>query len=397
MWSRSSILYLLANFVSTFGDALLVLVLPVGLSLELKDDRVAVFMWLIPSIAMFVASYFSKLVKDRTRSSVKDYSLILVAIGFLEVILYLLVRSSENISNKFFFSIAFVALYAFSKEGIPKLLYNTSIFLYFVDGKNYGKYSLSAGILNIAAYSLAAVIGAQLCSIEHWRSVLLVDTLTFFVFAYVLYTFASKEQFEAPSEDDKKVDGKDYAYPISPQRWIGMIVPVIFGINALGWNYFPIINERLGITDSKHSLLEYALVRAPALFLGLWLVAKIVKNRALFLLLVFIPAGYLFCNFLYVTVPLRPSFTLLLVVQGFLSSIYWAIDSTFRAKLPPGQLVEFNTFVLRSLAIIQFVACICSLWVMKDVINRGIYIPYFMIAVVAFAFLNSRRLKVAKA
>jgi len=393
MWSRSSILYLIANFVSTFGDALLVLVLPVGLALELKDDRVAVFMWLIPAIAMFVASFFGKIVKDRSSSSVKDFSLILVCIGLLEVTLYLLIRSSDSIAAKFFYSIGFVALYAFSKEGIPKLLYNTSIYLYFVDGKNYGKYSISVGILNIAAYSLAAIVGAQICNLEHWRTVLLVDTMTFFVFAYILFTFARKEQFSPPSGSDKKADGSNYTYAVNPRRWIGMVVPMLFGINALAYNYFPIINDRLAIADSKNSLLEYGLVRAPALLLGVWLVAKIVRARAMHLLLLIIPTAYLICSFLYVAIPMQTSFTLLLVTQGLLSSIYWPIDSTFRAKIDGTHLVEFNTFVLRSLAIIQFVACLCSLWVMKEVSTRSIYIPYIMFGVVLLAIINSQRLK----
>ena len=242
--TSAEIAFLVFGSISTFGDTLLLFAVPNGLGLHFDDLRLSTLMWMFPAIAIFLSSYLSGVAKKRVGSSRIDYAIILTFIGTLEVLLWLSVKDS---TDKFWVTVAtsvFVLFYAFSKEGLPRLLVMVRMYDYFCkDAKRLPRVIGWKASVDVLASFLAIASSGFLIEKWSWMHSLIIDALTFFGFAFALWWFGSDVEVTPQSAPAPASDlGESSSGDASPRKTmlnadlkpIVVIVPLLFGLSALG-------------------------------------------------------------------------------------------------------------------------------------------------------------------
>lgn len=349
--------FLAASFASTVGDTLLVFAVPIGLGLETGDLRSSVLMWLIPAIAVYFSSFLHSQVSKSAENARRNYAVLLIAVALLELIVAALVIDGRFNSYRTLLISIFIFGYAFIKEGVPRLLYVVSVYSYFVDAKDYAK---AAGLnhgLNIAATLAGTLLASILISSGTWRWALAIDAATFLVLASALL-MAGKDPKVNQSEANTDLPQSIPKLPIF--NYILITVTALPIANSLVWNYLPLFGERYSIVSASQGLYLIALLRLPGMVAGFNLTGMIKKLGSTRLILG-IPAANIIASLAFVIFPSLASYCLLIIVQGFVSGVYWPTDYTKRSELPHVRLVPFNKHALRRIAVFQALACVAAI------------------------------------
>lgn len=186
------LLFLIASFVSVMGDTLLVFAVPIGLGLETRDLSATAFIWLVPTVSMFTATFLQKQVVNRRHSARTSYASIVMSVAILElVVAFFAMRGTSSLELKIFIGL-FVLGYAFIKEGIPRLLYVVSVYNYFGEAEDYSRIAGLSAALNTLAALAGTLLASLLISKGSWKYALLIDAASFLVLGCTLF-FAGRD------------------------------------------------------------------------------------------------------------------------------------------------------------------------------------------------------------
>lgn len=385
MKDKRVIFFLIASFFSTFGDTLLVFAVPSGLGIETQDVRSAVLMWLIPAIAMFLSTFLSRKIISREKTARRDYASLLIALGLLEVVIAALTFVYVTKAETLVLICSFVFIYALAKEGIPRLFYTVSVYRYFVDDEQYSRIAGANAALGVAAGLIGTLAAALLISMNQWKIALVLDATTFLVLGYVIFRYGRDtkdvEVVEAAPSRDLPALGLQRT-----QYMILFAGPLLFGLNALVWNYLPLLAEKMGTASVVSSIAMIAFLRLPGILSG-FQITNIVKFMSYQKLVVALPALTIITTIAFTLYPSIIVLASLIVIQGLVAGLYWPADYSLRSKLKSQALIHFNTMVVRRLSVVQFIACLIAFYIFSPNELALQLLPYAILAITIISAL----------
>lgn len=362
--------FLGASFFSTFGDVLLVTAVPFGVGVETGGIQVTLTFWLVPALAVLAASLLGGYVHRRAHTARADYTRLLFGIAVLEAVTAVLALRFRGPVSTVLLCTLFVALYAFAKEGIPRLFYTVSVYRYFISSSGYAKLAGRKAGLDIVAALTAALTAAALVDGGTWRYALVVDAATFVVLGATLLV-AGRDDVpeEVPRNEPPRADTASLEAPARRALRSGLAavlvaIPLLHGVNASFINYLPLINEQLGVLSVAASLALLAVLRLPGMVLGLAYdrVQRLVDPTVWVAVL---PALYVALALAYLAFPSALAYYAILVVGGLNVGVLAPSDAVLRNHLPHDVLVSYNTLVLRWLGVFQAGACLAVLVILN--------------------------------
>ncbi|MEZ8579189.1 MFS transporter [Vibrio splendidus] len=354
--------FLVVSFLSSFGDTLLVLALPMGIGQETGNISIALIAWFVPSIAMVISSYFSKAVKNRRESERVDYGMLLLAIAFCEVGFGIGIFMTDSYELTILLIIGFVFLYALAKEGISRLIYNVSIYKFFCSDKDYANLSGKKAGLDIAAGLLGVVGAAYLVGTGDWRMALIIDAATFVLLA-TLILFLGRDNHPTDlnkPEEEQRLETISEAQ-ITHVKWIAIGFPVLHAVNALYAYFQPLIVERADIMTAEQSLLFLALMRLPSMVGGFYF-NRLIAHLAVHRIVVICPMIYISASALFVMMPNTLTMLLTMFAGGLNIAVYMPAFVNILNALPRNETIEVNKIVLRAIGYFQGSACLISMY-----------------------------------
>lgn len=359
-------LFFVASFLSSFGDALLVCAIPYGLGAEKSDIRFAVIMWLFPSISIFAATLLSPLIKKREDSARTDYSFILISVALIELIFaYLLRDKALSTENVLYLSSLFVILYAFVKEGIPRIFYNISLFKYFFSEDDFTKAVGKKSFLDIVALTFGGFLASYFISTGSWRIAFLLDALTFLILGLTVF-FAGKDTIKATEIKDNEFSTTTNTQilrlqnHINPFVLIPMAVGLLFGVSGLIGNYLPLIANEAGIATASTSIIILIFCRLPGMIGGFKL-SPIVNKIGADRIMLAIPIFSIATVTSFLVFPNLVTLMLCFAVSGITIGLFNPADLVLRNRLSKDFLVPLNTFATQILSFSQFFGCIVAM------------------------------------
>ncbi|MEV6986123.1 MFS transporter [Sphaerisporangium sp. NPDC051017] len=390
MTSRSRS-FLIANFISTLGDVMVVTAIPFGVGLETGRIENTIIFWLVPALAVLGASFFGKRISRRKSTARVDYARLLMGIAVAEVVISLLTLLFRGPISTLVISTLFVALYAFAKEGIPRILYQVAMYRYFVKAEEYARLAgLKAGLDIVAALG-AILFSAAVVASGTWRYVLLFDALTFVVLSVTMWKVGRDPESVAPVPIAEKTTTRSGAAPDLRAGLVSVLIaiPLFHGVNAAFVNYLPLINQELGVMAASTSITLLAVLRAPGMLLGLGFdkIRKYVPARTW---TTFLPVAYVLIALTYLASPNVWSVYALLFLGGLNVGVFAPSDAIIRNEIPEAHLVGFNVIVLRWLGVFQALACLSALAVFRTLTVHTGLLAIIVVASVVFAVLLPR-------
>ena len=358
------LLFLLSSFISSFGDMLLVCAIPAGLGVDTNDIRMAIFMWFIPAIAMYLSSYFYKKISLRTHHARRDYALLLIGIAIIEIVTAILAFSFNGPLYTIIISCIFVFFYAFAKEGIPRIFYDVQIYRFFVTDDNYAKLAGWHNALGILAKVLGGLLAGYLILKGTWKSAFIVDALTFFVFGLAIL-FAGKNTVEKIKGNDSLTSKslskansiqEDYTFLL---KAINVVMPLLFGLNALAWNYMVLILKKLSIAEVSDGIFMMTLLQIPGLIIGAnfhW-VKNVISIKHLILT---IPILFFSSVVLFFIDPRIEIYFASVLLSGVVYGLLWPAERYIKSRMENKEMIYFNSLVLKRLSLFQFLSCVCA-------------------------------------
>jgi hypothetical protein len=383
--------FLAANFCSTLGDVMVVTAVPFGVGVETGRIEFTLIFWFVPALAVLAASFLGNRVRRRSATGRVDYARLLLAIAAVEIVASLLALRFHAPLATLVITAVFVALYAFAKEGVPRLLYQVAVYRYFVRPQEYARLAGFKAGLDIVAALGAILIASAVVASGTWRYVLLFDALTFVGLSFTMWRVGRDpvpSAVAAPVEQDGAEQAGETAARARSLRLglaaVLIAIPLFHGVNAAFVNYLPLINEKLAVMTASTSILLLAVLRAPGLLLGLAFdrIRRRVPPRFWATRL---PVAYVLVAASYLASPNAWSVYALLLLGGLNVGVFTPSDAIIRNSIPDEQLVGFNVIVLRWLGVFQALACLGALAVFS---TRGVdtrWLGAIVVASVVFA------------
>ncbi len=389
--SQRGFWFLTASFISAFGDIVLVTSLPQGLGFETGKISFSVVAWLVPALSVFAASFFARTIAKRHDSARLDYAKVLFAVAALEIVVSILTLFYKDPVSSLVLTILFLLGYAFVKEGIPRLLYQVTMYRFFADESEYKKLVNFKGAIDVAAMLIGMLVAAALVSAGNWRFGLLIDALSFIVFGVVLVYVGQNYYADAAlltPDSIVKIKNKE-GIDSTSLMWILMTIPFLHALNALFPNYFPMISAKMGFFDIGTSIVVIALLRLPGLIMGLFYNRLQNFISARFWIRV-LPLTYTASGFLFLLMPSSGAMGVMVFMSGLNAGVYYPADILVRSAMSGNDLVHFNTLVLRWLAIFQFTSCCIAIWIYSSgEFNRSL-VAVLLVLFAILAFFISR-------
>lgn len=383
--------FLSATFVSTFGDILAITAIPFGVGLETGNINSTVIFWLIPALAVLGASFLGNRIRRRSATARTDYARLLLAIAAMEVVVAVFALQLRDGTSTLVLSILFVSVYAFAKEGIPRILYTVAMYRYFVRPDEYAKLAGRKAALDIAAALGAVLVASFVVAAGTWRYVLLFDAVTFVALALTIQRMGRDDlaaEVTVATPATRTPGTEPLPNPLRALRpgliSILIAVPLFHGVNAAFVNYLPLINEELGILSAATSIGLLAVLRAPGMLLGLAF-GKLSARVSPRVWTVTLPTAYVLAALSYLVSPNIWSVYALLMLAGLNIGVYGPADATIRNQIPGDLLINFNVIVLRWLGVFQATAAVAAMVVFS---SPGIDLRWLGV-IVAAAVLGS--------
>jgi hypothetical protein len=340
-------------------------------------------MWLIPSIAVFFSSFLHSKVRNRRYSGRKDYATLVLVVAILEILVaFISARDLSPQSLKVCIGL-FVFGYAFIKEGVPRLLYNVSVYRYFIDSEEYSKLAGKNQALNILAGLFGTLLAAILISKGTWKLALVFDALTFLLFGLTLYLFGRDEAVSDNINPDSII--------VHPTQFATGLKSILFAMailsvaNCLVWCYLPQLSVAFGVIDLTTSLTLIAVLRLPGMFAGFWFekISAVIRNE---IIVRWLPVLNLLAASSFLAFPSVFTVCLIIIVQGFLGGIYWTADYSIRNRLDHNELVTFNTIALRRLAVFQLITCAVAMFIFRSGLHLKLSLSIGLILLTLLSF-----------
>ncbi|WP_036771837.1 MFS transporter [Photorhabdus australis] len=374
--------FLAIAFLSTLGDTLLVICLPLGLGKETGNISFALLAWLIPSIAIFLSSFLGKVVSKRSHTERRDYALILIAIAIIEIIFGIIIFTVTSQSAMLIVISLFVFFYAIAKEGITRLIYNVSIYKFFCESRTYLRISGKKAALDIVAGVVGLIIASQIISAGEWRYALILDAITFLIFGGGVLLIGKDYRHNETSSNtayinEKSVDNK----LISPILWILFGMPLLHGVNALYAYFQPLIIDKMQIMSVSTSILFLSLIRLPGLIAG-YHFDKLTHFISLRAVVFLFPLTYVLASALFILFPNVYTITFTMFMGGISIGIYNPSCINLINELTREKAVTVNAFMLRCIGFFQTTGCVLSM-----IFYGGDELPRYQIIIAFLIFM----------
>lgn len=347
-----SIFYLILSFFSYIGDIILLYSLPTGFGIHKNNLSFTVLLFLIPALAIFLSTFLNgKLSKRIDRSNI-DYGFILFFIAIVEVIIALTCLNINSDAYLVPLILIFVFIYAFTKEGIPRLFYVVAIYRYFCSDEEYKKIAGIDYALKILASFFGIFISSLLIKNQLWLYSLLIDSLSFLPLAFFLIFYARKNLSTANSKPKKTAHVKESFI----LKKIYRIVPLLSLGSCLFWPHLALLSGKLNVIVPWKATLLMGVMALPGLICGL-LLSKITTYINSYKVIYILPLIYILSGLLFLAYPDITTLSLVMIFNGFITGVYWPLDYSFRNKMDSLELVKFNTNVTRGFSIAQAISC----------------------------------------
>lgn len=378
--------YLFCSFLSLTGDMLLLYALPTGLGLEWNDLRLTVLMFLVPAVSLYLASFFHGRVLKRYSRARSDYAFVLLGIAGIEILVAILSLLTRKPLYTALLVSVFVFLYAFSKEGLPRLLYTVSIYRYFTRPEDYDRALGLDHALGIVAAVIGAALAALLLRTKEWRLALILDALTFIVLGLAIL-LAGRD--EAPADEIQAATAAGapalHAEADPNLHRIAFIVPCLSAASCLFWPHLSIFSENHHVAAAWRSTELIAFLCLPGLILGGFF-DRIAAGLPKAWLLYALPGIYMASGLLFLTRMSPGALAFVILCNGLVQGLYWPADYSTRNQLPPKQLIAFNSMVLRRFSIAQFFSCLTVILLASSSrFEEGLLLLLSLVAAVSLA------------
>lgn len=368
---KKSYVFLLASFFSAIGDFIIIFSLPNGLAKESGKISLAVFFWLIPALAIVLASFFGKALSKRLDSERTDYAKLLIALGSFEVLICFFLLFFRGLQETIFVCFVFLAFFAFIKEGISRLLYNVTVYRFFTNPSEYTKISGKKAALDIIGGLIGIIIASYLVNENFWKFSLIIDAITYFILGFTILIYGKNQSIKynirdaLPNYELEKNTLKVVKNVESSLKYILTALPLIHAVNALYQNYQPLINYKLNIMSVSGSILLISILRMPSVIIGLNL-ERIHKAILLDAFIKIFPFLYIFLSLLFLLCPSIITMMLTVIMAGAFTGVYMPIVLNILNLLPANLTIKYNTFVIRWIGIFQGLACIASVFIYNN-------------------------------
>ena len=371
------LVFFVATFASSIGDALLYFALPLGLGLERNSIQASISLFLIPAISMLLSTLLANKISQRLQSSRKDYSKLLLGEAFLELIIATAILLSDSPNYRYGLILLFVAIYAFAKEGLPKLFYSVAMFRNFFTAQEYNRVVGFNGAIAIAAGFFGTLASGALIHFGTWKWALIIDSATFLALGGTLFflgkDFNTEESLSGNALPEIELNS------IKTKRNISLAVPMIIGIQSLFWTFVPLLSTKLGIGSLSKNVLLMAVFKLPGLILGLFF-GKLSQKYSTDSFLTVFPILVFCSSLLFLIHPSEFTFIIIILTGGLVSGLYWPADTLARSRLTGKELIKFNRLVLFWFASAQLVACCMAI----IVFTQENYLPLLKAAILIF-------------
>lgn len=369
---KKSHVFLLASFLSAIGDFVIIFSLPNGLAKESGKISLAVFFWLIPALAIVLASFFGKTLSKRLDSERTDYARLLIALGSFEVFICFFLLFFRGLQETVFVCFVFLAFFAFVKEGISRLLYNVTVYRFFSKPSEYTKISGKKAALDIIGGLVGIIIASYLVKENFWKFSLILDAISYFILGFTILIYgknqsikynirdALPESYQLEKSTFKRVKNVDGSL-----KYIMIALPLIHAVNALYQNYQPLINYKLNIMSVSGSILLISILRMPSVIIGLNL-ERIHKAIFLDAFIKIFPLFYVVLSLLFLIYPSAITMILTVIMAGAFTGVYMPIVLNILNLLPANLTIKYNVFITRWIGIFQGLACVASIFIYNN-------------------------------
>lgn len=354
---------MLGSFLSSVGDFTLIFSLSNGVIKEIKIVSFAPFFWLIPAIIMYFSLLTKKYFLNRESNIRRDYSYLLLFIGLVEVLCALLLYYFQSQSFIILACSFFIIVYAFFKEGIPRLSFNNKVYTLFCHKEHYLKLAAQKGSIDLIGGTLGIIISSYLVGANLWRMALIIDAITFFIFGVIIFFGGTKKLINQNISSNFSSTNEQIVIIKNLKKclvYIMLAIPLVHYINALYQNYIPIINNELGLLSFSTTILLISIVRAHIIVLGYFL-DRICNKFYWDKILLWFPISYMFISLFFLLFPCNATMLLTVILSSFFVGIFLPLSLNIINHLTYSMMLEYNTKLVKRIAIFQTMGCVISI------------------------------------
>ena len=348
--------------MSSFGDMLLVCALPAGLGIDTNDIRSAVLLWMIPALAMYASSCCHSLVSSRVVKARKDYAFLLIIISAIEVITSIIAIITNSPLVLIVACSVFIFFYAFIKEGVTRVFYNVQVYRFFTTDGNYAKLAGWHNAFEILAKTLGGIAAGFLVFSGAWKLALTIDAITFFLLGCVLLIVGRDARpcsMPTPTQPKIIFSVKEYCFLL---KSINVTMPLLFGLNALGWNYITLILDDLAIVDVSQAIYVSTILQVPGMIVG----ASFGRLKSVIPITHFIltiPIFFFLSVIMFFYFPTVEIFYLSAFLVGIVYGLLWPAERYVKSLMGNKNMINYNQMVLKRHSFFQLLSCILSLFI----------------------------------
>ncbi len=319
-------------------------------------------MFMIPGIAIKLSTFLSGIVKNRVEHARRDYSRLLTILGILELLIsFLLIKGA----NQILLCSLFVFVYAFLKEGIPRLLFSISIYSYFVEPKELTKTISLGHVVKIFATLTGSLLASFLIKKMNWEYSLVIDAITFLLMSLGLIALGKdniSNRKEKSNDIGEDLDRQEILTSNESRilELISFFIPVISFISCLFFPYINILLERYNVTQSYHGVASTALIGFSVSILNIFY-SKRKTHQLNNIIIKGIPPTFIILSVLFNMNPNFFLFILITTASSSYNSVFNTVDYSIRSKLPLIKMIDFNTKVTRKFSLAQIGSCFTAL------------------------------------
>ena len=354
--------FLSASFVSSFGDMLLVFALPAGLGIATNDIRSTVLLWMIPAVAMYASSCCHNFISSRIGKARKDYAFLLIIISAIEAITSIIAIRTNNPLILIVSCSVFVFFYAFIKEGVTRVFYNVQVYRFFTTDENYAKLAGWHNAFEILAMTLGGIAAGFLVFSGTWKLALAIDALTFFLLGCILLIAGrdARPRSVSTSTQSKIIFSvKEYYFLL---KSINITMPLLFGLNALGWNYITLILDDLSIVNTSDAIYASTILQVPGMIVGANF-GRLQSILPIFHFILTIPILFFLSVVIFFSFPAIEIFYFSAFLVGMVYGLLWPAERYVKSLMDDKTMINYNQMILKRLSIFQLLSCILSLFI----------------------------------
>jgi hypothetical protein len=356
-------LFLFGSFLSSVGDFTFIFSIPTGLVKETNLANILPFFWLIPAAVMYFALLTKKYFVKRANNIRKDYSYLLFFIGIIEVLYSILLYCFNSLDFILISCVFFIIIYAFFKEGIPRISFNSTVYNLFCHKQHYLKLAAQKGSFDLLGSILGIFISAYLVEANLWRFALIIDAVTFLIFGLIIF-LAGKQKPINQSTFDNLFTFNKHALTIKNMEncllYVLLAIPLVYYVNALYQNYMPIINNELGLLSFSTTILIISIIRSHIIVLSCF-IDKLCNKIYWDNVLLGFPMLYVLISLLFLLLPCHFTMLLTIIMSSFFVGIFLPLSLNIINYLNYDVMLEFNTRLGKRIAIFQMTGCVISI------------------------------------